>query len=78
MAQYRKHTYIWLPIILTVYMGIMAYIGRESLRNPSSRITYIVSLVVEAIIIIVLYFILKRREKLRQERLNDIENKPKK
>ena len=64
-----------LPVILLVYLGGMAIIGYKSVRTgETSLTTYILTIVVTLALIITLHFFLKKREKLRNERLRDIEN----
>jgi phosphotransferase system glucose/maltose/N-acetylglucosamine-specific IIC component len=71
----KSRSHLVLPPALLVYAGIMAYVGRSNLQNPSTRLTYIISILVEIGVIIALYFFLKRRNKLRSEREADCKSK---
>ncbi len=66
---------VFIPLVLTVYLVIMSVIGLEGLRNgQTSFIQYIGTIVITAGIIILLHFHLKKRERLRAQRLKDLEN----
>lgn len=65
---------VFIPAVLAVYLAIMAFIGLEGLRSgQTSLVQYIGTIVITAGIIILLHFHLKKRERLRRERQNDIE-----
>jgi hypothetical protein len=64
----RNKSHYVLPPVLLIYAGIMAYIGRDNFFHPETRTTYLVSIAAEIIVIIALFFFLKRRNKLRSER----------
>lgn len=67
-----------LPIILLLYLIIMAFIGFDSVKNGETSLSvYIITIAVTLCLIIILHFFLKRREKLRDERLNDIKKSEK-
>lgn len=62
-----------LPFVLLVYLGIMAYIGWPAYANgQTSPLQYFGIIGLTLAIIILLHFSLKRRERLRRERENDI------
>ena len=63
---------IVIPVCLFIYMCIMAYVGKDRFYNPDTRLTYILSLVFELLIVIVLFFVMRRRDRLRKEREDDI------
>ena len=65
-----------LPIILFIYLCFMAWIGYGGLRRGEvSLTTYIITIVVTLALIITLHFFLKRRERLRDERMKDMEKR---
>lgn len=64
----RKNSHIVIPIVLFIYACIMAWIGRANLYNPSTRTTYLISIAIEIIVLIGIYFFLKRRNELRNKR----------
>lgn len=68
MKSLRNKKHIWLPVVLLLYIGIMAYVGRDNYLNPATRLTYIVSIIAEIGIIVILYFVLRRKESLRRRR----------
>lgn len=70
----RKYKYIWLPAILAVYFLFMTfYFGVELLRAGES-VRFWATVGSELVILVALAFFLKRREKLRMERENDIKD----
>lgn len=69
--KYRRSTV--LPVILLAYLTVMAVFGLKGVKTgETSMLTYILTIVVTLALIIVLHFFLKKREKLRDERLKDI------
>ena len=62
-----------LPVVLLIYLAVMAYIGWGSLK--AGQLTLTESLLIlfgPLACIILLHFSLKRRERLRREREEDI------
>lgn len=68
----RKYKYIWLPALLAVYfLGMTFYFGLDLLRQgETSRFWLTVG--AEATVLVALVFFLKKRERLRMERENDM------
>lgn len=65
----------WLPAALAVYLVVMAYIGLDGLRSGQTSTAMYVSVLVVCIAVLVgLHFNLKKREKLKREREEDIRN----
>lgn len=76
MKKIKRSTSI--PVILAAYLAVMAYIGYEGYADGrTSALNYFGVIVVTSLIIVLLHFSLKRREKLRQERIDDIKTNPK-
>lgn len=63
----------WLPLALLAYLAVMSYIGRGELEQ-GHYLYYFGIIGLTLIIIVVLHFVLKRREKLAQERETDLRN----
>ena len=62
-----------LPVILLIYLGVMAYIGYpDYVAGRTSAMMYFGIIGITLIVIILLHFSLKRRERYRRERLDDI------
>lgn len=57
-----------IPLVLAIYAIIMAVLGRENFINPATRLTSILILVGEALILIGLYYFMRKRDILRDER----------
>ena len=66
---------IVVPIILAIYLAIMAYIGYSGYeKGLTSAFQYFGTIFATIVVIVLLHFSLKRRERLRSERTNDIDN----
>lgn len=62
-----------IPLLLAVYLAVMAYIGYpEYASGQTSALYYFGIIGLTIVILILLHFSLKRRERLREERMNDI------
>jgi Na+/H+ antiporter NhaC len=65
----KKSTII--PILLLVYLCVMAYIGYPAYKNgQTSALQYFGVTAATIVVIILIHFSLKRHERLRQERLD--------
>lgn len=69
--KYKKSTTI--PIMLLIYLAVMSYVGFDYYR-AHDYLFYFGIIGVTLVIIILLHFNLKRREKLRKEREDDIKD----
>ena len=64
-----------MPALLLVYLAVMAYLGLDGLRSgQTSLAAYVATIVVSLGVIILLHFFLKKRERLRRERMEDLLN----
>lgn len=64
-----------IPAILLIYLAVMAYLGLKGLRTgQTSLFAYIATIVVTLGVIFLLRKFLQRQERLRQERLDDMNN----
>lgn len=64
-----------IPVILLAYLAVMASIGyKEYAAGRMSALYYYGVIAVTLAVIVLLHFNLKRRERLRAERLRDIDN----
>lgn len=62
-----------LPIALLIYLGIFVYLGWPGYKTgQTSGLTYFGVTAFTILVIILLHFNLKKRERLRRERLDDI------
>lgn len=62
-----------IPLILLVYLAVMATIGWDDYAaGRNSALHYFGVITATLAIIVLLHFSLKRRERLRRERLDDI------
>lgn len=59
-----------LPLALVAYLGVMSYVGYAS--GEFSAMRYYGVIAVSFVVIVLLYFSLKRKEKLRKEREDDM------
>lgn len=69
----KKH--IVIPVVLLIYLAVMSYIGYPSyVSGIFSPLYYFGVIGISLGVIVLLYFFIKKREQLRQERKDDIEN----
>ena len=68
-----KNKSIVIPLVFLVYLGIMSYIGYDGyLSGEFSSLYYFGVIIGSLVVIILLHFSLKRRERLRKEREEDM------
>ena len=60
----------WLPLLLLVYLFVMAYIGRGQVA-AGKYLQYFGVMGVSLLVIVLLHFVLKRKEKLKNFRENE-------
>lgn len=66
------------PLILAVYLGVMATLGYDEYASGRMSALYYFGVIgFTAVILILLHFNLKRRERLRREREQDMNNQNK-
>lgn len=64
-----------IPAVLALYLAVMASIGYPEYAAGRTSATYYFGIIgVTIVILILLHFSLKRRDRLRRERLDDINN----
>ena len=64
-----KNKSIIIPLVLLIYLGIMCYIGYDGyIAGEFSALYYYGVIAGSLLVIVLLHFSLKRREKLRRER----------
>lgn len=68
----RKYKYVWLPTLLGVYFLFMTFYFGIDLLKAGETLRFWATVGAEVVILIALAFFLKRREKLRQEREDDM------
>lgn len=57
-----------IPLVIGVYALVMAYIGREAFYNPATRPTYLLTIAGEALVLVGLYFFLRKRDRMRRRK----------
>jgi uncharacterized membrane protein len=63
------------PAILAIYLAIMAYIGYDEYAvGHTSAFQYFGTIFATIVVLVLLHFSLKRRERLRRERTDDMQN----
>ncbi|MDE7420081.1 MAG: hypothetical protein K2N35_07715 [Muribaculaceae bacterium] len=68
----RKYKYIWLPTLLAIYFVFMTvYFGLDLLR-AGENLRFWGTIIAEMVVLIALVIFLKKRERLRTDRENDI------
>lgn len=67
-----------IPLILAIYLAVMASIGYDDYAaGRTSAVFYFGTIAITLIILVLLHVSLKHRERLRRERLDDIEKNSK-
>jgi NO-binding membrane sensor protein with MHYT domain len=63
------------PAILAIYLAVMAYIGYDGYATrQTSSFQYFGTIFATIVVLVLLHFSLKRRERLRRERTDDIQD----
>lgn len=70
MKRFRKSVFI--PAILLIYLGVMAYMGRDMLSG-SGRTEYFLILAVTLACIGLLTFTLRKQEKIRERKAKEMQ-----
>lgn len=70
MKRFRKSVFI--PAMLLIYLGVMAYLGRDMLSG-SGRTEYFLILIVTLACIALLTFTLRKQEKIRERKAKELE-----
>lgn len=64
---------VWLPLVLFVYLVVMASIGwRDYALGKTSALNYFGAIGITLLVLVLLHFNLKKRERLRREREEDM------
>ncbi|MDO4319481.1 MAG: hypothetical protein Q4C34_02795 [Bacteroidales bacterium] len=67
-----------IPAVLLIYLAVMAVIGYDNyVKGGMTPTEYYGIIALTLVIIVLLHFSLKRRDRLRRERLADLERKEK-
>ena len=69
MSRMKRSTVI--PLALLCYLGVMAYIGRGEFQR-GNYLYYFGIIGATLVAIVLLHFVMKRRERLRREREEDM------
>lgn len=73
-----KNKSIIIPLVLLIYLAVMSYIGYDGYASGEFSALYYYGVIAGSLfVIILLHFSLKRRERLRKEREDDIKNNSK-
>lgn len=56
-----------IPLVIGIYALVMAFIGREAVFNPATRPTYLLTIAGELLVLIALYYFLRRRDRNRRK-----------
>lgn len=68
-----KNKPVIIPLVLLIYLAVMCYIGYDGYASGEFSALYYYGVIAGSLLVIILlHFSLKRRERLRKERENDI------
>lgn len=68
----RKYKYIWLPSLLFLYFLFMTFYFGMDLLRAGENLRFWATVGAELLVIVALIFFLKKRDRLRKEREEDI------
>lgn len=68
----RKYRYIWLPLLLGAYFLFMTFYFGLDLLKSGAQTQFWCTVGAELVVLTALVFFLKKREKLRREREEDM------
>lgn len=72
----KVKSHIWIPLIMLVYLGCMSYMYKDDLLTAGRYFQFYGTIGIELVVITLLYFFLKRRNRLRAERKERERNLP--
>lgn len=64
----RRTKHIWLPVLLLLYLGIMAWQGIDILTVQKDYVRYFGTIAAEITVIVALSFFLRKKYLLKQSR----------
>lgn len=73
----RKYKYIWVPSLIGIYFLFMTIYFGVDLLAKGETLRFWGTVAAESVILIALVYFMKKRDKLRQEREEDIKNNQK-
>lgn len=68
----RNKSHIWIPALMTIYLIFMALRYKDELLAAHRYFQFYGTIGIEVVIIVALYFFLRKRNKLRAEREEDM------
>lgn len=68
----RKYKYIWLPALLGVYFLFMTFYFGIDLLRAGENMRFWGTVAAELLVLLALVFFLRRKERLRREREEDL------
>ena len=70
----KSRKYIIIPLCIAIYFAIIAYMNRDEWLVNGNFWSYWGKIAIEVVILVVLSFVIKRRDKYRSEREKNIQN----
>ncbi|MDO4335794.1 MAG: hypothetical protein Q4C37_08205 [Bacteroidales bacterium] len=68
----RKYKFIWLPLLLGAYFLFMTFYFGIDLLKAGETLRFWATIAAEVVVLIALAFFLRRRDRLRKEREDDM------
>lgn len=68
----RKYKFIWLPFLLGAYFLFMTFYFGIDLLKAGEMLRFWATIAAEVVVLIALAFFLRRRDRLRKEREDDM------
>lgn len=67
MSTKKIPRHILYPLIMLIYLGVMAWIGRDRLLVEKNYLYYFGVIAADLVVIFGVYFFVKKRDKLREK-----------
>ncbi len=64
----RKKIYIWLPLVMLIYLCIMAFTFKDDLLSARRYFQFYGTIAIEFIVIVLLFFFLRRKSRMQEQR----------
>ncbi|MBP3590351.1 MAG: hypothetical protein J6J61_07225 [Muribaculaceae bacterium] len=64
----RNKMYIWLPLVMLVYLGFMAFSFKDELLGAGRYFQFYGTIGIELVVIVLLFFFLRRKSRMQERR----------
>lgn len=68
MKKFFQKKYIWVPIVLAIYAAVMALCNLDALDTAEGTRSFVFTLIVEGVILLLVSLFLKKRDEYKSRR----------